>query len=309
MDLAAVVGMATDAIVVIDDAGRIRVFNAAAELLFGCAEPDAVDTPLRRFIPARLRARYQAALDVGTRSTCWGLRTNGKTFPCEVSIARCHVGGAPEWMLTVRDISERKQSARATRRHVAFERFLFDLSRSFLAIPENSIDANMTLGLARVGSFLEMDRVTLLELSKDRAAMSVAYSWSHQDVVAPPAVLTQQMQPWWLTQVLRGEASLASSVDDLPEEAIAEKEYLRQRGVASASSIPLTVSGEIAGAISFVTTRRHVSWTPELVNQLRAIGDILWNALKRRQAMQALVAARSSGTVSASASSRIPRRS
>src|SRR5262249_496400 len=32
-------------------------------------------------------------------------------------------------------------------------------------------------------------------------------------------------------------------------------------------------------------------WTSELVNQLRAIGDILWNALKRQQSMQALSAA------------------
>ena len=104
--------------------------------------------------------------------------------------------------------------------------------------------------------------------------------------------MTKHMQPWWLAQVLRGDVSLASRVDDLPEEAAAEKEYLRQRGVKSAASIPLKVNGEIAGAISFVTTHRHVSWTPELVNQLRAIGDILWNALKRRQAMQALLAAR-----------------
>ena len=195
-------------------------------------------------------------------------------------------------MISVRDITERRQAAKATRHRVEFQRFLFDLSRAFIAIPEESIDANMTHGLARVGTFLEMDRVTLLELSHDRAAMNVAYSWSHPEVVTPPPVLTEQMQPWWLRQVMRGDVSLASHVDDLPEEAAAEKEYLRQQGVRSAASIPLKVGGEIAGAISFVATHRHVSWTPELVNQLRAIGDILWNALKRRQAMQALLAAR-----------------
>ena len=80
-------------------------------------------------------------------------------------------------MISVRDITERKQSAKATRHRVEFERFLFDLSRAFIAIPEESIDANMTHGLARVGAFLEMDRVTLMELSHDRAAMSVVYSW------------------------------------------------------------------------------------------------------------------------------------
>jgi PAS domain S-box-containing protein len=301
--LAAVVEMATDAFIVIDDGGRIRLFNAAAERLFSCSEQDAIGTPLQRLIPPRLHARYQAAMDhwrhdhprvrdVGMRSTCWALRTSGETFPCEVWIAQCHVGGTRESMISVRDITERKQSAKATRHRVEFERFLFDLSRTFIAIPEESIDANMTQGLARVGTFLEMDRVTLLELSHDRDAMTVVYSWSHPEVVTPPSVLTSQMQPWWLRQVLRGDVSLASRVDDLPEEAAAEKEYLRQRGVASAASIPLKVGGEIAGAMSFVTTHRHVLWTPELVNQLRAIGDILWNALKRRQSMQALLAAR-----------------
>jgi PAS domain S-box-containing protein len=300
--LAAVVETATDAIVVIDDGGRIRLFNAAAERLFGCPEQDAVGSNLDRLIPPRLQARYRAGMDrwrqadpqgrdVRVQSIWRGLRTTGETFPCEVLIAQCHVGGAQELVLSVRDITERKESAKATRHRVAFERFLFDLSRTFIAIPEESIDANMTLGLARVGTFLEMDRVTLLELSHDRAAMIVAYSWSRPDVEGPPRVLTKQMQPWWLRQVLRGDVTLVSGVDDLPEEAASEKGYLRQLAVASAASIPLEVGGEIAGAMSFVTAHRHVSWTPELVNQLRAIGDILWNALKRRQAMQALLAA------------------
>ena len=194
-------------------------------------------------------------------------------------------------MISVRDITERTQSAKATRQRVEFERFLFDLSRAFIAIPEESIDANMTHGLARVGAFLEMDRVTLMELSHDRAGMSVAYWWQRPGLANPPPTTTPEMQ-YWLRQVLRGDLSLASRLDDLPEDAATEKEYLRQRGVRSAASIPLKVSGEIAGAITFGTVHRHVSWTPELVSRLRAIGDILWNALKRRQAMQALLAAR-----------------
>jgi PAS domain S-box-containing protein len=301
--LGAVVELATDGIVVIDDSGRIRLFNASAERLFGCSEQHALGTDLERFIPPRLHARYRAGMDrwrrqvnsqagnVGAPSVWWGLRTTGQMFSCEVSIAQCQVGGAQELLISIRDLTGQKQSARVARQRVEFERFLFDLSTAFLAIPEENIDANMTHGLARVGAFLEMDRVTIMELSHDRAAMTVAYSWSHVGVPAPP-VLTHHMTPWWLGQVWRGDVTLASRVDDLPDAAAAEKEYLRERGVRSAASIPLKVSGEIAGAVSFVTTRREVSWTPELVNQLRAIGDILWNALKRRQSMQALLAAR-----------------
>ena len=300
--LAAVARMAADAIIVADEGGRIRLFNAAAERLFGCADQDAIGTQLERFIPARLHARYRAGMDrwrqadrqvgdAGPRSIWLGLRSTGETFACEVTIAECQVAGSHELIVSVRDNTERKQAARAARQRVAFERFLFDLSRAFIAIPEENIDANMTHGLARAGAFLEMDRVTLMELSRDRAGMSVAYAWHRPGVANPPPTGTTGMH-YWLRQVLRGDLALASSPDDLPDEAVAEKEYLRQRGVRSVASIPLTVSGEIAGAINFATVHRHVSWTPELVSRLRAIGDILWNALKRRQAMQALLAAR-----------------
>jgi PAS domain S-box-containing protein len=80
-------------------------------------------------------------------------------------------------------------------------------------------------------------------------------------------------------------------LDDLPEEASAEKEYFRRRGIVSAASIPLNVAGEITGAIAFLTGKRQVSWTADLVRQLMVIGDIFSNSLKRKRTMEALHAA------------------
>jgi PAS domain S-box-containing protein len=302
--LAAVIELATDGMIVIDTHGRIRLFNAAAERLFGCRERDATGALLERFIPPRLHAAYRAGMgrwrrteaearDIGLRSISWGLRTTGEKFPCEVSIAECQVGSTQELVIGVRDLTEQRRSARATRLRVEFERFLFDLSKTFLATPEESIEANIRHGLARIGRFLDIDRVSLMEVSQDRTAMTVVYAWDRDATTLSPVVTTSRL-PWWLRRVLRGEVSLASRLDDLPEEASAEKEHLRQRGVKSVASIPLNVSGEIAGAVSFLTSCRQVSWTPELVNQLRAISEVLWNALKRHQAMEALLAARES---------------
>jgi len=219
----------------------------------------------------------------------WRLkRKDGSTFDGEL-VGRQLPDGRLQGV--VRDLTAQKRSEDALRRRLEFERFLFELSQTFIGLPEAEVDVNMERGLARVGEFLEMDRVTLFELSRDRQSMAVAYSWSAPDVIAPPPVISLRAQPWWVRQVLHGLVSLVSHLDDLPEEAAAEKEYLRQRGVTSVASIPLLVGGEIAGAMSFAMTRRHVTWTDEVVSQLRAIGDILWNALKRREAMQALLAA------------------
>jgi len=214
-------------------------------------------------------------------------RKDGSTFHGEL-VGRQLPDGRLQGV--VRDLTAQKRSEEALLRRLEFERFLFELSQTFIGLPEAELDVNMERGLARVGEFLEMDRVTLFELSRDQETMTAAYSWSAPDVIAPPPVISQRAQPWWLRRVLLGLVSLVTHLDDLPEEAAAEKEYLRQRGVRSVASIPLLVGGEIAGAITFAVTRRHVTWTDDVVNQLRAIGDILWNALKRREATQALLA-------------------
>jgi PAS domain S-box-containing protein len=174
---------------------------------------------------------------------------------------------------------------------VEFETFLYDLSSAFIGLPDETVDEHMVQGFARVGEFLKMDRITLIELSTERDEMVVAYSWSSPGVPAPAPRIDARSQPWFIDQVRRGAVSLARELDDLPAEAAVEKEYLRQRGVVSAASIPLRVGGEIAGAMTFITVNRLECWSPEMVKRLRAIGDIVWNALKRRQAMQARIAA------------------
>ncbi len=296
--LAGIVQSATDAIVVLDERLRIVFFNDAADRMLGGPE-QPIGSHIERFVAPRFHHAVAAAVDslrdnhaqsVGILPALCGLRSNGDEFSCEASIASFAIDETQEFAIFIRDITARTQSEEMLRRRLEFEAFLFDLSSTFIGLPEERVDVSMEQGLTRVGEFLQMDRVTLLELSPDRDEMIVAYSWSAPGVPPPPARISKRLQPWWVGQVLRGDVSLAAHVDDLPEEAATEREYLRQKGVASAASIPLTVGGEIAGAISFVTVHRHESWAPETVNRLRAIGDILWNALKRRQAMQALLA-------------------
>ena len=53
-----IVASAMDAIVAVDDAHRIVLFNAAAERMFGCPKVHAVGSPVERFIPLRFREQH-----------------------------------------------------------------------------------------------------------------------------------------------------------------------------------------------------------------------------------------------------------
>ena len=70
--LAAMVRGLADAVVIADRAGMIRLWNAAAERLFGWTASEALGQPLTMIIPDRLRSRhtsgYERVMDTGETS-------------------------------------------------------------------------------------------------------------------------------------------------------------------------------------------------------------------------------------------------
>src|SRR5215472_10010834 len=124
--LAGIIRSAMDAIIVVDDAQRIVLLNAAAERIFACPANEAIGSSVERFIPQRFRAghgtrvRRFAESGVTNRTlhglgTLWGLRANGEEFPIEASISKVESGGRTFFTAVIRDSSERHCAEEAVR--------------------------------------------------------------------------------------------------------------------------------------------------------------------------------------------------
>ncbi len=122
--LAGMVASAMDAIITIDSAQRITLFNPAAEKMFGARAADMLGRDLQVLIPADSRKRHpvQVALfgmmgeargSLGTLRTIHGLRANGEEFPLEIAISQVEVGGEKSYTAILRDITERKLAEEA----------------------------------------------------------------------------------------------------------------------------------------------------------------------------------------------------
>jgi PAS domain S-box-containing protein len=119
--LAAIVDIAADAIIALDDNFRIVRFNQGAEHIFGWTEDEMLGQPLDRLLPMAARAVHRGHVrtfaEGGTESRRMaerrqiaGLRRNGEQFPAEASIARVTMLGERTFMVTLRDVSERRKS-------------------------------------------------------------------------------------------------------------------------------------------------------------------------------------------------------
>jgi PAS domain S-box-containing protein len=117
---AAIIDGASDAIITVDDALRIVVFNPAAEQIFGAPAREVIGQSVERFIPKRFleaHRRHVAGFEAGEYPTrrmdevraVSGLRADGTEFPMEATITKGKLEGRRLYTLTCRDISHRQQ--------------------------------------------------------------------------------------------------------------------------------------------------------------------------------------------------------
>jgi PAS domain S-box-containing protein len=118
--LAGILASAMDAIITVDEAQRVVLFNAAAEKMFRCPAVEALGQSLDRFIPARFRESHRDHIRVfgetnvtqramGKTRSLFGLRSNGEEFPIEASISQIDDEGHKLFTAIIRDISDKKR--------------------------------------------------------------------------------------------------------------------------------------------------------------------------------------------------------
>lgn len=113
-----IVESAMDAIITINVAQKIVLFNPGAEKMFGCPAEAAIGATLDRFIPEHYRHAHSdyiqgfgiseipSAKMAGVRIVI-GLRANGEEFPLEVTISQSGKNAEKIYTAIIRDISER----------------------------------------------------------------------------------------------------------------------------------------------------------------------------------------------------------
>jgi len=186
----ALLGAALDAIITMDQEGRILEFNPAAERIFGYSSNEVVGHDMAELIvPPSLRPGHRKGLTryletgrsvyLDRRVELTGMRADGSEFPVELAITRIDLPGPPTFTGFIRDITELKraeaelkasrarlvQTAAAERRRL--ERNLHDGAQQYL----NALSLKLRLAAARVA---EGPDVTGPLLEEAQAELAIA---------------------------------------------------------------------------------------------------------------------------------------
>ena len=111
---------APDAILLVDDVGRIALVNSQTERVFGYTRQELLGQPVEMLVPERFRANHPAlrsgyareprVRSMGEGRELFGLRKDGTEFPVEISLSPLATGEERYVISAVRDVTQRKKA-------------------------------------------------------------------------------------------------------------------------------------------------------------------------------------------------------
>lgn len=168
-----------DAMIVINQAGIMSSFSAAAERLFGYAASEAIGRNVSLLMPEPDRGRHDSYISrylttgerrvVGVTRLVTGQRRNGETFPMELAVGETVSGGERIFTGFVRDLSERRQAEIQIQQ---LQSELIHVSRlSAMGTMASTLAHELNQPLAAIANYLEAARDLLGEDEPDRDAL------------------------------------------------------------------------------------------------------------------------------------------
>ncbi|HTD16415.1 MAG TPA: PAS domain S-box protein [Chthoniobacterales bacterium] len=312
--LAAFFRFSPDAVIVVDDAGRITRVNDQVKSMFGYASRELVGKRIEVLIPARFRGRHEEhrnrymsaprLREMGVDLDLYALRKDGSEFPADIMLSPVHTNQGRVVIATVRDVTEHKRVEEVLRKSheeletrvrertseltyatqtavAAFENrarqqsAVAELSRR--ALEGRDLTSVLDDAVALTTKVLKVEFCKVLELTDNALCLRAGIGWREGSVgkASLPIGLGSH----------GGFTLLSSSpvvVEDLRTETrFKAPAFFVEHGIRSGVSVIIHGRGKPYGILG-AHTRRQRSFTGDDVHFLQSVADALAAAIERR---------------------------
>jgi signal transduction histidine kinase len=163
-----------------------------------------------------------------------------------------------------------------------FTNLILDISAHFNRL-EFDPDPSINWALERIGRFCHVDR-SYLFLHDDDNNRRNTHEWC-ADGIHPEIDNLQEIPtlPWWSRRLWNREVIAIPRVDELPEEAAAEHEFLSRQDIRSIIAVPMVLNNRLLGYLGLDSVKSARSWSEGEVILLQTAGDVFSNTLYRQR--------------------------
>ncbi|MEJ8850873.1 ATP-binding protein [Variovorax rhizosphaerae] len=175
--------------------------------------------------------------------------------------------------------SSRHDPATALQEQRAVECVLTAVSRRLADTSAPDILRAIETSLSELVEVLGYDRCSFSELIAGDY-LNVLCSCATGDTERLPRGRFPHHLPWFVGQVRAGRTvALSNLPDDLPAEAVEEREHCRKSGLRSFLCIPVRVGRRVTSTLTFAAMQHSRAWLPATVARLTMLGELLGGVL------------------------------
>src|SRR5688572_18579899 len=161
------------------------------------------------------------------------------------------------------------------------------LSGQLIRITSAELREGIAAALYQVAAVAGLESCQLLEFSDIGTVVT-----THVPTGAATAGDAEQQPPrpdaWLIAQLARGEVVAVSRPEDLPREAVVQRQQTGRTGGCSVLGMPASVAGRVVSALVIDSSRSARRWSQPLLERLQLISEILAAALERHRHENAL---------------------
>ncbi len=286
--------IAPDAMIAVDQEGRIALANAQAERLFGYEHKELCELTLEALIPEPLRhahrlhrgnyMRSPKTRPMGIGYELLGVTRDGREFPVEIGLSPIPSAEGVIAIASIRDISETRR-VRQTLERARLDTVVGEIGRLVLEAPGLEQAIHRIPGI--VLSELKVQAVAILSTDWHREGLHVRAS-SGLAAQAAEALVSTFYQVKFIRTSFAPHGPDAVTTDTLDDSRFPSvRPGLAAAGFEEFAIVPLFGRTEPLGVL--VALASGVRFDPDQVNFLRSIANLLAAAVQRSRAEEQLL--------------------
>jgi predicted nuclease of restriction endonuclease-like RecB superfamily len=156
------------------------------------------------------------------------------------------------------DITALKETEEHLKYRLSAEGLIIAISNRFINIASEDIDREIDNALKTIGEFTGVDRCFIALFSGEEMVIEKIYAWcpEYRKKVIETYKGSPVKQFQWAIKKFRDAEYIHCSIDDLPEEATVEKDFLKKIDVQSLLYIPMIMRNSLQDALGFNSEKK-----------------------------------------------------
>jgi PAS domain S-box-containing protein len=290
---------ATDAIISIDEEGKIFYLNPEFEKIFGYRIQEIIGKSITFLIDTQemqnptdtisniLKA---AAVSERKRLEVQGCHKSGKIVPLEISFGGFSTKEGKFYTAIVRDITERKVAEINLQRKLLIEKIVSTISARFVGVAD--FDQTIFDSLKEIRNYSKARTAFILIKDKTNRTNSQTYVWND---LGKSSVLFEQydkfhvLSEWFFVELDGKRELLIPDTTKMPDHQKMHRSELQALGIRSLLLLPIMGKGEVVGCLGLDNIEHPGLWTIEEFNLLITLSNLFSSAFHRRSVEQDLI--------------------